>query len=117
MRSKTKQLLATFALFTFVAAAPVWGRPHPAHTATAYVTTTTTIGTTQLQPGEYELRVETDATQLQVVKEGKVVATVPVQWVQLTNKPAETTVLMDSNKITEVDFGGNIQAVQISSSQ
>jgi hypothetical protein len=112
MRLKSIQLIAAFTLLTL--AAPVWAH---SRTATAYINATTTIGSTQLKPGEYQLKVEDSATQLQVLQNGKVVATVPVQWVQLPNRPAETTVVMDSNKITEVDFGGNTQAVQIVSTQ
>lgn len=112
MRLKSIQLLAALTLLTL--AAPVWAHTR---TATAYVIDTTTIGGTQLKPGEYQLKVEDSATQLQIMQNGKVVAVVPVQWIQLPNKPAETTVVMDSNKITEVDFDGNTQAVQIVSTQ
>jgi hypothetical protein len=112
MRLKSIQLLAAFTLLTL--AAPVWAH---ARTATAYINDTTTIGTTQLKPGEYQLKVEDGATQLQIMQNGKVLAVVPVQWIQLPNKPADTTVVLEGNQITEVDFGGNTQAVQIVSTQ
>ena len=112
MRLKSNQLLATITLLTL--AAPVWAHTR---TATAQITETTTIGSTQLKPGEYQLKVEDNANQLQIMQHGKVVAVVPVQWVQLPQKPSDTAILLDGNKITEVEFGGNTQAVQIVSSQ
>jgi hypothetical protein len=112
MRLKSIQILAAFTLLTL--AAPVWAHTR---TAIAQISEPTTIGSTQLKPGEYQLRVEDNANQLQIVQHGKVVAVVPVQWVQLQQKPSSTEVLLDGNKITEVEFGGNTQAVQIVSSQ
>jgi len=112
MRQKLIQIMATLTLLTL--AAPVWAHPR---TATAQITETTTIGSTQLKPGEYQLKVEDNANQLQIMQHGKVVAVVPVQWVQLQQKPSNTEIVLDGNKITEVEFGGNTQAVQIVSSQ
>lgn len=112
MRLKSIQLLATLTLLTL--AAPVWAHTR---TATAQISDTTTIGSTQLKPGEYQLKVEDNANQLQIMQHGKVVAVVPVQWIQLPQKPSNTEVVLDGNKITEVEFGGNTQAVQIVSSQ
>jgi hypothetical protein len=112
MRLKSIQLMASLTLLTL--AAPVWAHTR---TASAQITETTTIGSTQLKPGEYQLKVEDNANQLQITQHGKVVAVVPVQWVQLPQKPSNTAILLDGNKITEVEFGGNTQAVQIVSSQ
>jgi hypothetical protein len=106
MRLKSIQIMAL--------AAPVWAHTR---TATAQITDPTTIGSTQLKPGEYQLKVEDNANQLQIMQHGKVVAVVPVQWVQLPQKPSNTEIVLDGNRITEVEFGGNTQAVQIVSSQ
>jgi hypothetical protein len=110
MRLKGKQLVGVLTLF--VLAAPVWAHTH---TATAYIIDTTTIAGTTLQPGQYELKVEDNGTQLQVLQNRKVVAQVPVQWIQLHNKAMDTQVVLNNNQITEVDFGGETQAVQITS--
>jgi hypothetical protein len=112
MRLKSIQIMATLTLLTL--AAPVWAHTR---TATAQITDPTTIGSTQLKPGEYQLKVEDNANQLQIMQHGKVVAVVPVQWVQLPQKPSNTEIVLDGNRITEVEFGGNTQAVQIVSSQ
>ena len=112
MRLNTNKLLVALTLLTL--AAPVWARPR---TATTYLNDPAMIGGTQLKAGQYQLKVENNANQLQVLKDGKVIAVVPVQWIQLPNKPAETSVTLDNNQITEVDFGGDIQAVQIQSPQ
>jgi len=71
-----------------------------------------TIGTTQLEPGEYQLRAEEGANQVSMLRYGKVIAEVPYRWVQLQAKPKSSAVSTSSNRITEVDFGGDIQAAQ-----
>ena len=112
MRQKSIQLLAALTILTL--AAPVWARTR---TATAISDGTTTVAGTQLKAGDYQLKVDDNGSQLQVIQNGKVVAQAPVHWVQLPQKPASTEVLLDGNKITEVDFGGDTQAAQIVSSQ
>ena len=100
------------ALAVFMMAAPVW-----AHKDTAQLTVTepATIGSTQLKAGDYNLEVKDNQTQLKVIdiNSGKTVAEVPFQWIQLQHKPNTTQVLVNNNQITEVDFGGKTQAVQI----
>ena len=63
MRSKSIQLLAAFTLLTL--AAPVWARTH---SATAISDGTTTVAGTQLKAGDYELKVDDNASQLQVIQ-------------------------------------------------
>ena len=112
MGLKCGRLLITLTILAL--AAPVWAHTR---TATAYLLDTTTIAGTTLKPGEYQFKVEDSATELQVMQNNKVVAKVPVQWIQLPNKATGTQVVLNNNQITEVDFGGNTQAVQISSTQ
>ena len=112
MRLKASQLLGALTLLTL--AVPVWARTH---SATSYSDGKTTVGGTQLKAGDYQLKVEDNGTQLQVTQEGKVVARVPVQWIQLPNKPNDTEVLLKNNQVVEVEFGGETQAVQIRSTQ
>ena len=94
---------------------PVWARTE---TAELSVTQTTTIGTAQIKPGDYRVEAAPNAKQLKVVdrQNGKTVAEVPVQWIQLNKKPSQTEVVMNNNQVTEVDFGGTTQAVKIESS-
>jgi hypothetical protein len=111
MRLYAKQFLGTAALIAL--AFPVWGRTAsiPLHSDG-----TTTIGQTQLKTGDYELRVKDNATQVQVTKDGKVVAEAPITWIQLQRKPANTEVVMNQNRIVEMDFGGKTQAAQVQGS-
>ncbi len=113
MRLHAKQFLGGLALLAL--SVPVWA----AHSDSVafYSDGTTTIAGTQLKQGDYQLKVKDNATELQVTnQDGKVVAHVPVQWVQNPNKPETTTVVVDNNKIVEVDFGGKTQAVKIPTS-
>ena len=70
------------------------------------------IAGTQLSPGDYEIKVKDGATQASVVQDGKVVAQVPCQWIQLSKKPVNSQVISSNNQITEVDFSGKTEAVQ-----
>jgi hypothetical protein len=74
----------------------------------------TTIGNTQLQPGQYTLEATEGQNQLKVLRDGKVIATVPCHWVQLPAKPDSSEVLSDSNnQVTEIRFQGRPEAVRI----
>ncbi|MGA8101224.1 MAG: hypothetical protein WB869_03665 [Candidatus Acidiferrales bacterium] len=107
MRFRPLQCLSILAILAI--ATPIWAR---AKSVDLNLTDSATIGTTQLQPGDYQLRVEEGANQVTVVQHDKVIAEVPCHWVQLQSKPRSTEVNSSSNRITEVDFAGDIQAVQ-----
>jgi uncharacterized membrane protein YcaP (DUF421 family) len=108
MRLNALQYAGLFALLLL--ATPVW-----AHTDSATLESNgdVTIAGTQLKAGEYQLKVENNADQLQVTQDGKVITKVPVKWVQLPNKAANTEVDINANQIVEVDFAGKTQAVKI----
>jgi hypothetical protein len=72
-----------------------------------------TIGTTQVKPGQYELRTEEGKSELQVVQHNKVIATVPVHWKTLPTKTKDSQVVTDSGKVTEVQFSGRTEAAEI----
>ncbi|HTS11235.1 MAG TPA: hypothetical protein VMH00_03885 [Candidatus Limnocylindrales bacterium] len=96
----------------FVLAVPAW-----AHSDTAQLTVTqpATIGTTQLKPGDYKLEVKNDGTRIKVIDSStdRTVAEVPCHWVQLKEKPNQTEVLLNANRVTEIDFGGTMQAARV----
>jgi hypothetical protein len=71
-----------------------------------------TIGSTQLQRGQYQLRAEEGKSELQVIQKGKVVATIPCQWIQLPAKASYSQVLTDADKVAQVQFGGRIAAIE-----
>ena len=109
MRSNAKKSLVVLALS--IAAIPAWA-------AHAYSTdwspeTPITIGSTQIEPGQYELKAEEGKSELQVVHNGKVIATVPCHWTTLPTKPQGSEISTDGDKVTEVEFGGTTAAVQI----
>jgi hypothetical protein len=112
MRPKSIQLLASLTLLTL--AAPVWARTH---SAAGISDGATTVAGTQLKAGDYQLKIQDNGTQLQVIQDGKVLAQVPIKWIQLPQKPSNNEVVLDNNQIVEVEFGGDTQAIQIISSQ
>lgn len=108
MRLPTRGLLGGAILVAM--ALPVWARTTsiPFHSDGE-----TTVGQTQLKAGDYELKVKENATQLEVTRDGKVIAEAPVTWIQLPKSPQNTEVIMDQNHVVEVDFGGKVAAVKV----
>ena len=107
MRFRVNQIFATLAVLAL--ATPIWARPR---SVDFNVSEPTSIGTTQLKPGAYELRTKDNGTQVDVLRDGKKVAEVPCHWVQLDRKPDQSEVLLNSNRVTELDFGGSTQAAR-----
>jgi hypothetical protein len=100
---------------TVILTAPVWAASASSHKdSTAFdVAQATTIGNTHLQPGHYTFEAREDQSQLNVLQNGKVVATVPCHWVQLQKKPSSSEILSNNNQVNEVRFGGRTEAVQV----
>jgi len=73
-----------------------------------------TIGSMQVQPGQYELKAEEGKSELQVLQKNKVIATVPIQWTKLPTKARNSEIITDGSKVTEVEFDGSAEAAQIS---
>jgi hypothetical protein len=104
------RLLQCFSILAVLAiATPIWARTK---SADLHLTDPATIGTTQLQPGEYKLRVEEGGSQVSILRQGKVVAEVPCHWVQLQAKSKLTEIDRNADQITEIHFEGDIQAAQ-----
>ena len=107
MRLNKKQCLSVFAGLLF--AMPIWA----AHSSSVSwnVSEPTTIGGTQIKPGDYVIRVDDGASQVEVLNRGKVVAQVPCQWTQLSQKAQASEVDVDGGQVTQVKFGGKNSAV------
>ena len=110
MHLNYKKCLGGVALFAL--ALPTWA----AHEDSTewIVNQPATIGTTQVKPGTYEIRAEEGQSQLSVLSNGKVIAQVPCHWTQLPAKPQNSEVVMTSDKVTQVEFGGRTQAIDLS---
>ena len=100
---------------TLILTAPAWAASNSSHKdSTAFdVSQATTIGNTQLQPGHYTFEANEDQSQLNVLKDGKVIATVPCHWVQLKKKASSSEILSNNNQVNEVRFGGRTQAAHV----
>ena len=80
-------------------------------TATMEVLSPTTVGGKELKPGTYTF--QADESTLTVSKDGKMVAEVPVQWKDETNKPNDSNFVVENSAIKEVHFGGKMKYVEI----
>jgi len=90
-------------------AAPVWAAH--VNTISWTVSKATTLGTTEIKPGDYQLKVEDGQSQLDVYSHGKMIAQVPCHWIQLPSKAAASEVEVDSDKVTQIEFGGKTGAL------
>ena len=108
MRLHMKKVFATVA-FSLVAL-PIWAAR--VDTVDWETSQPMAVGTTQLKAGQYQLRAEEGKSELQVIQKGKVIATVPCQWVQLPAKAASSEVETDATKVTQIQFAGRTGALQ-----
>jgi hypothetical protein len=108
VRPNRKKSLLTLAFS--LAALPLWA----AHIDSMNwdVNQPMTIGTTQIQPGAYELRAEEGKSELQVIQKGKVIATIPCHWMELSAKAQGSGVTTDNGKVTQAQFSGRTAAIQ-----
>ena len=109
MGIRTKSYLAAIAILGL--SLPLW-----AHTDSVplQVDHTLTIGTQQLEPGNYNLKANDGDKQLSVVRisDGKTIATVPCQWVDLSQKARQSEVVTDANRVVQVEFDGKNKAIE-----
>src|ERR1700683_4964263 len=68
-----------------------------------------TLGGTELKAGEYS--VTADDTHARFLKNGKVIAEVAVQWKDESAKSQASAIVVDSNRIKEIHFGGKMKYV------
>jgi hypothetical protein len=108
MSLRVKQFIAVLAVMALTS--PAWARTYK---ETIAPEKDTMIGGTQLKAGSYDLAGDPAKKELQILVNGKVMATVPGQWVKLPQKPQYSTVVSDGNKITQVQFSGSDQAFQL----
>ena len=98
-----------------ILSAPAWAASNSSHKdSTGFdVAQATTIGNTRLQPGHYTFEAQEDQARLNVLHDGKVVATVPCHWVELHKKPSSSEILSNNNQVNEIEFQGRMEAAQV----
>src|SRR5450759_3449866 len=99
MGVRVKYCVAVLAVLTLTM--PAWAKTYKESLNT---NKDTMIGETALKAGAYELSADPAKKELQILVNGKVMATVQGQWVKLEQKPQYSTVVSDGNKITQVQF-------------
>lgn len=110
MSIRKKSYLAAIAMFAL--SLPLWARTN---SVPLEVDHTVTIGDQQLSPGSYNLKANDGDNQLRIVRngDGKTVATVPCEWIDLSQKARQSEVLMQEDRIVQIDFDGKTKAVEI----
>ena len=82
MSLRVKHFIAVLAVVALTS--PVWARTYK---ETIAPDKDTMIGGTQLKAGSYDLAGDPAKKELQILLNGKVMATVPGQWIKLPQKP------------------------------
>ena len=82
-------------------AIPAWARMLKANWN---VSEPTTIGSTQVKAGSYQVLGDDSKKELNILLNGKVIGTVQGDWVKLPKKSNYSAVLATSNKVTQVQF-------------
>jgi hypothetical protein len=113
MRIRATRSFAVLAVLLF--ALPVLAAKNAPGTnsATFSVHRVTTVGQTQLKPGDYSLQAVDGQNEIAIVQNGKMIGKAACHWIQLPAKSQASEVLTDSGKVTQVNFKGDIQAAQI----
>jgi hypothetical protein len=109
MRLPMKHCLAGLAALTLTM--PVWAAR--TYKEPLSVVDNTTIGSARLKPGSYELAANDTKKDLNILQNGKVVATVQGQWFKLAQKPPYSMVISNGDKITQVEFSGTEEAFKV----
>jgi hypothetical protein len=73
---------------------------------------TTTIGSAQVEPGNYLFRAEEGQSELQIIQDGKVIAKVPCGWTHLMKKATESEIQILNHQMIQVQFAGRSEAIQ-----
>jgi hypothetical protein len=107
MRIRVKYYLAVLAVLATIM--PLWARVYK---ESLTIDTNKTIGSAQLKAGTYDLMADDAKKELNILQNGKAIATVQGQWVKLPQKAQYSTVVSDGDKITQVQFSGSDQAFQ-----
>jgi hypothetical protein len=113
MRIRATKSLAALAVLLLVL--PVFAAKNAAGTnsTTFSVHAVTTVGQIQLSPGEYTLQAVDGQNELDILQRGRLIGKAACHWIQLSAKPQASEVLSDQGKVTQVNFKGDVQAVQI----
>lgn len=70
-----------------------------------------TLAGKDLKAGTYQL--SADDSKMTISRGGKVVAEAPIEWKDGQSKASYTSVVTDSDKITEVHFGGKTKYISV----
>jgi hypothetical protein len=108
MRIRFCDVLLAAAILAIVA--PTWGRTD---TATLSFQKPVHVGSAMLDSGNYQIRADESSKQLEIEKDGKIVAQVPCHWIQLDSKSPADEVIVSKDTVQQIRFEGRTAAAQI----
>jgi hypothetical protein len=88
--------------------APAWAKNQ---TADIRLNKLATIEGISLQPGKYHIVVYEEGTEVKFIRDGKIVAYVPANWVRLDRKAEHSGFLLSGDAVDEIDFSGKEMAI------
>lgn len=113
MLNRLSQCLVLAAIVAF--AAPVFAR---GMSQPLEVNQPTEIGGVTLQPGTYKVMADPSSNQVLVkrAKDGKLMATVEGKIITLNHKAVYGAIVMNGQRIHEIEFAGKTEAIEIPNS-
>jgi hypothetical protein len=97
-----KHYIAAFAVL--ILSIPVYARTYK---EPLVLDKNSTVGSAQLKPGTYQLTADDTKKELNILQNGKIIATVQGQWVKIPQKAQAARIDTDQDKITQIQFSGN----------
>ena len=70
-----------------------------------------TLAGKDLKPGTYQ--VSADDSKMTISRDGKVVAEAPIEWKDEQSKASYTSVVVNSNQVAEIHFGGKAKYISV----
>jgi hypothetical protein len=109
MRTLSKYYLG--GLGVLLLAAPALARTY---TSNFDIAQPTKVGNTELKPGDYVIKAGDGAKEMSIMRNGALVAQVPIRWTQLSKKSPADEFETNNGRVTQIKFGGRNEAIQLS---
>lgn len=115
MRLRLTTVVATiFVAFALLISVQSQAASNDGGKISTYVIAGSTVGSTKLAEGDYDVKVDGSNVTFSLNSTGKVVAQAPVQWKDESAKAQSSTLDYDGNKIVAIHFRGKTRFASIS---
>lgn len=108
MRSSLKYFLGAVSIAILVS--PLWARTDEMDLTVDHPIM---VGTTKLDPGEYQVKADEDKSTVEIIRDGMTVATAPGHWERLAKKADYSEASYNTNALISIQFEGSQESFQV----